>query len=45
MGNNAGITTCCVLSGETTIDMINDSEDKPDFILNGIWELLSEFNK
>lgn len=45
MGRNAGITTCCVLSGETTLDMIKSSEDKPDFIINGVWELLDEFNK
>ncbi|MFW9875476.1 MAG: HAD-IIA family hydrolase [Candidatus Thorarchaeota archaeon] len=45
MGKNAGITTCCVLSGETTLDMIENSNYKPDFVLNGIWELLEEFNK
>ena len=45
MGKNAGITTCCVLSGETTIDMIDSSDYKPDFIIDGIWELLSAFNK
>ena len=45
MGKNAGITTCCVLSGETTLDMINNSDYKPDFIINGIWELLNEFKK
>ena len=45
MGKNAGITTCCVLSGEATLDMIKKSEYKPDFIINGIWELLNEFNK
>ncbi len=41
MGINAGVTTCCVLSGETTLTMINESEElKPDFIIEGIWELL-----
>lgn len=41
MGINAGITTCCVLSGETTLNMINESEEfKPDFIIEGIWDLL-----
>ena len=45
MGKNAGVTTCCVLSGETTLDMINNSDYKPDYIMNGIWELLDEFNK
>ncbi|MFW9899591.1 MAG: HAD-IIA family hydrolase [Candidatus Thorarchaeota archaeon] len=38
MGIKAGITTCCVLSGETTLEMIKESEYKPDFIINGIWE-------
>ena len=41
MGKNAQVTTCCVLSGETTLEMIKNSEDKPDFIIKGIWELLS----
>lgn len=45
MGKEAGITTCCVLSGEITIDMIESSNFKPDFVINGIWELLEEFNK
>ena len=41
MGKNAQVTTCCVLSGETTLEMIKKSEDKPDFIIKGIWELHS----
>lgn len=45
MGRNAGVSTCLCLSGETTLDMIKNNEDKPDFIINGIWELLNEFNK
>jgi len=45
MGKEAGVTTCCVLSGEITLEMIKNSEYKPDFIINGIWELLEEFNK
>jgi HAD superfamily hydrolase (TIGR01450 family) len=45
MGKEAGVTTCCVLSGESTIDMIKNSKFKPDFIINGIWELLSELNR
>jgi len=45
MGREAGVTTCCVLSGEITMEMINDSDYKPDFIINGIWELLDEFDK
>ncbi|MFX1377386.1 MAG: HAD-IIA family hydrolase [Promethearchaeota archaeon] len=45
MGKNAGISTCCVLSGESTLDMIKTSEYKPDYIIKGIWDLLDEFNK
>jgi HAD superfamily hydrolase (TIGR01450 family) len=44
MGNNAGITTCCVLSGETNLDMIQQSSEfKPDFIIDGIWTLRDLF--
>ncbi|MFX1378955.1 MAG: HAD-IIA family hydrolase [Promethearchaeota archaeon] len=45
MGIEAGITTCCVLSGETTIEAIRMSKFKPNFIINGIWELIDVFNK
>ena len=45
MGKNAEVSTCLCLSGESTLDMIKISEYKPDFIINGIWELLNEFNK
>lgn len=38
MGIEAGITTCCVLSGETSLEMIKESKYQPDFIINGIWE-------
>jgi len=45
MGINAGITTCCVLSGETTFEMIQNSKEfKPDFIIDGIWTLLDLFH-
>ncbi|NHJ46182.1 MAG: HAD-IIA family hydrolase [Asgard group archaeon] len=45
MGYEAGITTCCVLSGETTLDLINKStEFKPDFIIDGVWDLLNILN-
>lgn len=41
MGINAGVNTCCVLSGETTLSMINKNQEfKPDFIIEGIWDLL-----
>ena len=44
MGNNAGITTCCVLSGETDLGMINHSTDfKPDYIIEGVWTLRDLF--
>ncbi len=45
MGKDAGVTTCCVLSGETTLEMIKKSKsEKPDFIINGIWEILEIFS-
>ncbi len=40
MGINSGITTCCVLSGETNLDMIQVSENKPDLVIEGVWNLL-----
>ena len=45
MGKNAGVSTCLCLSGETTMDMIKNSEYKPDYIVNGVWDLLDEFSK
>ena len=39
MGLNAGITTCCVLSGETNLEMIQNSENKPNLIIKGVWTL------
>ena len=39
MGKNAQIETCCVLSGETTRDMLKSSNLTPDYIINGIWEI------
>jgi HAD superfamily hydrolase (TIGR01450 family) len=45
MGIGAGVTTCCVLSGETTLEMINKNKsEKPDYIINGIWEIMEIFN-
>ncbi|MBD3255774.1 MAG: HAD-IIA family hydrolase [Candidatus Lokiarchaeota archaeon] len=38
MGIDAEIATCCVLSGETNLDMIKRSENKPDYVIEGIWE-------
>jgi len=46
MGNEAGVTTCCVLSGETTLEMIEKSElYKPDYVIDGIWDLSEAFKK
>lgn len=40
MGLDAGVTTCCVLSGEISLEVINKNKQyKPDFIINGVWEL------
>lgn len=41
MGKNAGITSICVLSGETKEDMINSSNIKPDYIFSSIKELIN----
>lgn len=38
-GINANITTICVLSGETSLADINQSEFKPDFVLESIQTL------
>ncbi len=40
MGINAGITSCLVLSGESTLKMVEESENKPDLIIDGVWDLL-----
>ncbi|MBN1800594.1 MAG: HAD-IIA family hydrolase [Candidatus Lokiarchaeota archaeon] len=40
MGKDAGITTCLVLSGESTMEMLGENEIKPDFVLEGVWKLL-----
>lgn len=46
MGIDSGVTTCCVLSGEITLKTINKSKDyKPDFIIDGIWELFNELKR
>lgn len=38
-GINAGVTTICVLSGETTIEDLEKSEIKPTYVLNDIKEI------
>jgi ribonucleotide monophosphatase NagD (HAD superfamily) len=45
MGIKAGITKCCVLSGEAKLDSIKISKYKPDLVINGVWELIDAFNK
>ena len=46
MGREAGIITCCVLSGETTTEMIEKNQSyPPDFIINGIWDILEILKK
>ena len=40
MGNEANVTTICVLTGETSREMIKDSEFKPDIILNKATDLI-----
>ncbi|MHA2009178.1 MAG: HAD-IIA family hydrolase [Promethearchaeota archaeon] len=45
MGINAGVTTCCVLSGESTLEMVMKSKFKPNYLIDGVWDLLNEFNK
>lgn len=44
MGKEANVTTCCVLSGETKINDIEQSEFQPDYIIEGIW-VLKDFLK
>ena len=40
-GINAGVDTCLVLSGETTLDILNESKDKPTYVFNDIGDLLN----
>ncbi len=39
-GVNAGVDTVFVLSGEATLKDLEESEVKPTFTLNGVWELM-----
>ena len=40
-GNNAGVDTVCVLSGEVTLDEVNEAQgvEKPTFLLNHVKEI------
>jgi len=40
MGKEAGVTTICVFSGETSREMIEKSEIKPDIVLNKATDLI-----
>ena len=41
-GLNAGVTSILVMSGETTKDILDASEDKPDFVLENVGELIDK---
>lgn len=41
-GYNAKATTICVLSGESTMDTINKSKIKPDYIFNSIKDIIDK---
>ena len=43
-GINAGISTALVLSGETTLQDLENSEIKPDFVFNNIKEIYESLN-
>jgi HAD superfamily hydrolase (TIGR01450 family) len=40
MAKAAQIDICCVLSGETNIEMLEESNFKPEYVIKGIWELI-----
>ncbi len=40
LGHNAGITSICVLSGETEEHQIADSDVKPDFVIESVAKLI-----
>ena len=39
-GYNAGVKTICVLSGESTIETVENSEIKPDYVLNSVKDII-----
>lgn len=45
MGRRAGLTTVCVLSGETTAEDLEATEDQPDYVFPSIEELADELEK
>ena len=42
-GNNAGVDTVCVLSGEVTLDEIKEAKGKevPTYVLSGVWDIFA----
>ncbi|MFX0071858.1 MAG: HAD hydrolase-like protein [Candidatus Hermodarchaeota archaeon] len=40
MGNEANVTTICVLTGETSEEMIEQSKFKPDIVLEKATDLM-----
>lgn len=44
-GTNAGVDTALVLSGESTMDTVNESSVKPDGIFRDVAELLDQLKK
>ena len=40
MGYDFGVETALVLSGETNIEMVKESDEKPDYIFNGICDII-----
>ncbi|MBO4285803.1 MAG: HAD hydrolase-like protein, partial [Bacilli bacterium] len=40
VGNNAGVDSVCVLSGESSLEDIKNSEHKPTYILDSIKDLI-----
>lgn len=40
-GLNAGVKTCLVLSGESTLDTLKKSQRKPDFVLNSVKDIIN----
>ena len=39
-GINAKVDTACVLSGETTLDDVNNSAVKPSFVFNSVKDMI-----
>lgn len=44
-GLNAGVTVILVMSGETTVDMLNASADKPHYVFENAGEIISIYGR